>query len=152
MSDDGYTVARGKIASLHIGVEVKILAKAMIKQIDRVISDLKNQVVEMKRGGGRPICIGIVGVNFAEVYTSYEGKRRFQTTGTGSYRHPAQEAQEAKERLVNSAKPAFDEFLILPFRASNEKPYPFSWVDLESTERDYAAMLVRVSREYEVRF
>jgi hypothetical protein len=50
--DSGYQVARGPIATVEIGVEVKILAKAMIKQIDRVINDLRNQVVQFKRGGG----------------------------------------------------------------------------------------------------
>ena len=42
--DQGYLVARGPIATVEIGVEVKILAKATIKQIDRVINDLRNQV------------------------------------------------------------------------------------------------------------
>ena len=54
MIDPGYLVARGPIATVEIGVEVKVLAKAMIKQIDRVINDLRNQVVQFKRGGGRP--------------------------------------------------------------------------------------------------
>jgi hypothetical protein len=47
--DAGYEVARGKIATVEIGVEVKILAKAMIKQIDRVITDLQNQVVQFRK-------------------------------------------------------------------------------------------------------
>ena len=41
--DPGYKVARGPVATIEIGVEVKILAKAMIKQIDRVKSDLVNR-------------------------------------------------------------------------------------------------------------
>ncbi|HXY24410.1 MAG TPA: hypothetical protein VEI73_07145 [Candidatus Acidoferrum sp.] len=68
--DEGYRIARGIVATVEIGVEVKILAKAMIKQIDRVISDLRNQVEEFKKGGGNPICIGIVGVNHAEKYVA----------------------------------------------------------------------------------
>src|SRR6266568_7801486 len=32
--DPGYLVARGPIATVKIGIEVKVLAKAMIKQID----------------------------------------------------------------------------------------------------------------------
>src|SRR6185436_12028137 len=44
ITDAGYSVSRGPIATVEIGVEVKILAKAMIKQIDRVITDLRNQV------------------------------------------------------------------------------------------------------------
>src|SRR5260370_28957244 len=42
--DPGYLVARGPIATVEIGVEVKVLAKAMNKQIDRVKTDLSNQV------------------------------------------------------------------------------------------------------------
>lgn len=64
--DSGYVVARGPIATVEIGIEVKILAKAMIKQIDRVINDLRNQVVQFKRGGGHPICLAVVGINQAE--------------------------------------------------------------------------------------
>jgi hypothetical protein len=40
IADVGFAVARGPIATVEIGVEVKILAKAMIKQIDRVTGDL----------------------------------------------------------------------------------------------------------------
>lgn len=36
IADPGYLVARGRVATVEIGVEMKILAKAMIKQIDRV--------------------------------------------------------------------------------------------------------------------
>ena len=38
VEDAGFDVARGSIANVEIGVEVKILAKAMIKQIDRVFA------------------------------------------------------------------------------------------------------------------
>ena len=69
----GYTVGRGPIATVEIGVEVKILAKAMIKQIDRVISDLRNQVAQFRRGGGNPICVAVVGINQAESAVGYEG-------------------------------------------------------------------------------
>lgn len=41
ISDPGFSVARGKIATIEIGAEMKILSKAMIKQIDRVVSDLQ---------------------------------------------------------------------------------------------------------------
>jgi hypothetical protein len=77
VTDSGYLVARGPIATVEIGIEVKILAKAMIKQIDRVINDLRNQVVQFKRGGGNPICIAVVGVNQAESTVGYEGDRPF---------------------------------------------------------------------------
>src|SRR5579864_4494574 len=70
IADDGFAVARGPIATIEIGVETKILAKAMIKQVDRVIGDLVRQTEEFKKRGGHPICVGIVGVNFAPQYTS----------------------------------------------------------------------------------
>ena len=69
ITDVGYAVARGKVATVEIGVEVKILSKAMIKQIDRVIGDLQKQVAQFKRGGGTPICVALVGINQAP-YTS----------------------------------------------------------------------------------
>ena len=74
-------VARGPVATIEIGAETKILAKAMIKQIDRVISDLINQVTQFKRGGGSPICVAFIGINFAEQYVSFEGRRRWPTDG-----------------------------------------------------------------------
>jgi len=43
ITEKGMLVARGPVATIEIGAETKILAKAMIKQIDRVISDLLNQ-------------------------------------------------------------------------------------------------------------
>lgn len=150
----GHVVSRGPIATVEIGGEVKILLKAMIKQIDRVVSDLRGQVDQFRRGGGSgsPICVGIVGVNWADHCVGYEGERPFPTTGRGSYRHPVQEAAEAVSRLEREAKSAFDEFLILPFRATNEPPFAFDWVDARGTERDYGAALVRIGREYDKRF
>jgi len=88
--DPGYQVGRGPIATVEIGVEVKILAKAMIKQIDRVINDLRNQVAQFRRGGGRPICIAIVGINQAESTVGFEGDRPYPTTGKGGFLHPIQ--------------------------------------------------------------
>src|SRR5688572_31334212 len=55
------------------------LAKAMIKQIDRVIGDLQRQILMFRKRGGNPICIGFVGINWSDAYTSYEGRRRFPT-------------------------------------------------------------------------
>ncbi len=152
IADPGYEVARGQIATVEIGVEVKILAKAMIKQIDRVTNDLRNQVAQFKRGGGNPICVAIVGVNEAPLYVSYEGKRKFPTTGRGGFSHPSQEAPEAERRLLQDARPVYDEFLVFRFRATNKPPYPFEWLSYESTQLDYAAALTRISREYERRF
>jgi len=151
IADRGYRVARGPVANVEIGVEVKILAKAMLKQIDRVINDLRNQVTQFRRGAGQPICVGIVGVNHAQVTTSYEGARAFMTDGK-KHKHPYQEAPQAERRLLDEATPAFDEFLLLRYRASNVEPYPFEWADLNASGLDYGAILTRVSREYDRRF
>src|SRR5439155_24320256 len=142
--DPGYVVGRGKIATVEIGVEVKVLAKAMIKQIDRVINDLRNQVSQFRRGGGNPICVAIVGVNHARYCVSYEGDRSFRTTGSGGFLHPHQEAPEAEQRLGLEASPVFDEFLVFRYRATNEAPYPFEWVSYEDTRLDYSAALARI--------
>jgi hypothetical protein len=151
ITDPGFVVARGHIATVEIGAEVKIVAKAMIKQIDRVIGDLNKQVQEFRKGGGRPICVGVVGVNHADFYTSYEGDRSYPTDGR-KYKHPAQEAREAAARLRAQARPNFNHFLIIPFRATNMEPYPFEWVSLTNTEMEYGAILTRICREYEERF
>jgi hypothetical protein len=149
--EEGFAVARGPVATIEIGVETKILAKAMIKQIDRVIGDLIRQTEEFKKRGGDPICIGIAAVNFSEVYTSYEGERAFLTDGR-RYKHPIQEAHDAIARLEQYARPSFDEFLSLTFVATNTPPYPFSWVDEQKVVLEYSALLTRVSREYDRRF
>jgi hypothetical protein len=152
IADPGYAVARGPIATVEIGCEIKILAKAMIKQIDRVIGDLIKQVAHFRRGAGQPICVGVVGINHAAEYTSYERRRAWPTDGSASYRHPVQEASAAESRLLIQAKPSFDEFLVLRFRATNRKPYPFEWLDESATKLDYGAILTRISREYDRRF
>jgi len=149
--DPGFAVARGPVATIEIGVETKILAKAMIKQIDRVIGDLVRQTEEFKKRGGQPICVGVVGVNFANQYTSYEGDRTFPTDGR-KYKHPTQEAEEAISRLLQRAAPCFDEFLIPKFDAANTPPHPFSWVNEQRTLLEYSALLTRLSRTYEERF
>jgi hypothetical protein len=150
--EPGYLVARGPIATVEIGVEVKILAKAMIKQIDRVINDLCSQVTQFRHGGGNPICVAVVGINHAESMIGYEGDRPFPTTGRAGFLHPAQEAPGAEHRLRERAQPAFDEFLILRFRATNAPPFPFDWVDYNATRLDYAAALTRISARYQQRF
>ena len=150
--DPGYKVARGPVATIEIGVEVKILAKAMIKQIDRVKSDLVNQVHNFRRrsGSSNPICVAVLGINYAEVTTGYEGDRSFRTDG-GPNKHPIQEAEPARVRLATVA-PDYDEFLILKYRATNEPPYPFEWVNHRETTLEYGAALIRISNEYQRRF
>jgi hypothetical protein len=150
--EPGYAVARGPIATVEIGIEVKVLAKAMIKQIDRVINDLCNQVTQFRRGGGNPICVAVVGINRAENVIGYEGDRPFPTTGRAGFLHPIQEAPEAERRLREQAQPAFDEFLVLRYRATNAAPFPFEWVDYNSTRLDYAAALSRIGSRYQQRF
>lgn len=152
ITDSGYVVTRGPIATVEIGIEVKILAKAMIKQIDRVITDLRNQADQFKHGGGRPICVAVVGINQAESTVGYEGDRAFPTTGKQGFLHPYQEAPEAERRLLADAAPKFDEFLVLRFKATNAPPYPFQWVNYRDTRLDYAAALARISAEYQQRF
>lgn len=149
--EEGYKVYRGPIATVEIGIEVKILAKAMIKQIDRVINDLGRQAVHFRSKGGNPVCVGIVGINHASEYLSFEGERSFPTDGS-RYKHPIQEATEAERRLKEFAAPNFDEFLILKFIATNMPPLHFRWVNAKKVEHSYGASLVRISQQYEQRF
>ena len=151
VSDDGFAVRRGQIATIEIGIEVKIMMKAMIKQIDRVINDLKGQSREFGLRNGNPIRVGIAGINHAAHCTTYEGERSFTTDGR-NHRHPIDEAADTMERLRNGAAAAFDEFLILRFEATNEPPYRFSWIDEKAAELDYGAALARISQSYETRF
>jgi len=152
VTDKGYLVSRGPIATVEIGIEVKVLTKAMIKQIDRVINDLRNQVVQFKRGGGNPICVAVVGINHAESTIGFEGDRSFPTTGRQGFLHPFQEAAEAERRLQSEAAPEFDEFIVLRFKATNAPDYPFEWVSYDETRLDYAAALSRISARYQQRF
>lgn len=150
--DPGYRVARGPVATIEIGVEMKILLKAMIKQIDRVINDLRNQVLQFRRAGGNPICVAIIGINEAESVVGYEGERSFPTTGRGGYLHPSQEASEAQRRLRAQIASDYDEFLVLRFKATNAQPYPFEWANQDEARLDYAAALTRISARYQQRF
>ena len=150
--EPGFSVARGQISNVEIGVEVKILAKAMIKQIGRVENDLRDQVAQFHRGANAPICVGIVGINHADHCVSYEGDRTWPTDGL-RHKHPKQEADEAERRLKDALSATkFDELIFLRYRATNEDPYPFEWVDDVETRLDYGAALTRISRAYEVRF
>jgi hypothetical protein len=151
LTEKGMLVARGPVATIEVGAETKILAKAMIKQIDRVITDLINQSTQFRRSGGNPICVAFVGINFAEQYVSFEGRKKWPTDGK-RYKHPIQEAAQAEQRLKDKARPAFDEFQVLRFRATNAKPFPFEWVNLSETEMEYSSVLTRVSRDYDRRF
>ncbi len=148
--DQGFAVSRGPIANVEMGMEVKILAKAMIKQIDRVKNDLMNQARQFRRSDARAIVAAIVGINHAKVYRSYEGQREFLTDGS-KYKHPAQEAAAAT-RHIEEIRAEFDELLVLPFTATNLDPFPFEWVNANLTRQDYGSFLVRLSRHYDQRF
>jgi hypothetical protein len=149
IADSGYAVRRGPIATIEIGIEVKIIHKAMLKQIDRVITDMKNQVAEFKSHHGKPITVGVVGINCAATTVSYEGPgRSYKTTGKGGYMHPYQEADEAERRMRSLAGPSFDEFLILRYKATNEPPFPFSWDKAAKANQEYGAILTRVSSRF----
>ncbi len=151
VNDAGFQVARGHVANIQIGVEVKIIAQAMIKQIMRVINVLEAQSTAFRRRTPETICVGIVGVNHASRYTSHEGSRVWKTDGAARP-HPVQEAREAETRLRNDAAQYFDEFLILGFAATNEAPYEFRWVNHQQTSLDYGAILARISNLYDARF
>jgi hypothetical protein len=141
----GRLVSEGVIAEPHIGCEVKIAAKAQQKQIDRVLNDLRGFGVRMRSLHARCINVAVVGVNHEATYVSYEGKRR--------YRHPLRpnEALETVER-IREIENDFDEVLVLSFRATNVRPFPFEWVDEAKTRRDYGAILTRVGSLYDERF
>lgn len=147
----GIGVAFGEVATIEIGAEVKVLAKAMRKQLDRVCTDLINQAAEFRRHGGSPICVGIVGVNWAQSYTGYEGRKAWPTDGR-KYPHPFEEAKDVERDLFSRVAQKFDEFLFLRFNATNQRPFAFSWVNQSSTEKEYGAALVRISIQYESRF
>lgn len=141
----GFDVARGPVATVEIGVEVKILATAMIKQIDRVINDLRNQAATFRRLNPKSVAIGIVGVNYSYNYVSFEGDRCFRS-------EPIKEAKRAQARLIEGVGDAFDELLVLPFAITNESPHPFAWPDERDTEQHYNSAILRVSNLYESRF
>jgi hypothetical protein len=145
--EPGAKVLRGPVATVLIGAEMKILAKSMIKQIDRVMNDLLGQAETFKHQTGRTITVAIVGVNFSDSYTSYEGNRRYPARPA-----PAREAPTAIDRLTQRVTPAFDELLILRFKATNVRPFPFAWVDERETRQAYGAAILRISELFENRF
>ena len=144
---DGFAVRRGPIATLEIGAECKTVGKAMLKQIDRVINDLGGQARTFRRQTRDVIRVAIVGVNFSENYTSYEGNRAYPAQVS-----PAREAPKVIPLVEKEVRRLYDELLILRFKATNVPPYPFEWVDRNDTYSDYAAALVRLSKLYDERF
>ena len=147
MPETGFLVNRGPLANVLIGAEVKILAKAMIKQIDRVITDLRHQAQTFRLQNSAAVAVGIVGVNHAESYVSYEAERTYPAKPP-----PSREAPTAVSRLSQGAAGSYDEFLVLRFRATNVAPYPFEWVDERDTQQSYAAAVLRIAQLFESRF
>jgi hypothetical protein len=119
----------------------------MIKQIDRVMSDLEGQAATFRRQNPRAISVGLVGVNWSPEYTSYEGDREYPADPP-----PSREAPTAIARIQQRVTGAFDELLILEFRATNVIPYPFEWVNESQLRKEYSAALLRISNEFEARF
>ncbi len=143
----GYLVHRGPVATLRIGAEMKVVGTKQIAQIDRVMNDLLSQAATFRRTTRAALAAGIVAVNFAEKYTSYEGRRAFPAKYP-----PSRDAPEIVARLEQTVRPAYDELLILKFRATNRPPYPFEWIDEGETRMIYNSALLRLSNEYDVRF
>lgn len=143
----GYRVARGAVADVEVGAEVKILATKMIAQIDRVTTDLVNQAETFRRQNTRAIRVAIAGVNHATEYTGHEGARRHIAKVA-----PAREAADICRRLDQLVRPSYDELLILRFVANNRPPFAFEWVNEAETRAAYASALVRISAEYQSRF
>lgn len=148
----GFAVARGSTAGIEIGTEIKIFAKSMSKQVGRVIPVLNDQAAQFRKKSNEAITIGIVGVNHADQYVSYERDTTYPTTGTSDAPHPSQEAGATIARLRREVESKFDEFLVLRFRATNVTPHPFAWVSESEAVHEYAAMVARVAALYERRF
>lgn len=152
----GYSVTRGGVATIDIGVEVKILNKAMQKQIDRVVGDLEKQVKHWRRLNktGNLMSVAVIGINHADYTLGYEGPARAWRTDGKKYANPADEAPKIIRRIRDDiiGPEIYDEVLVLNYRARNEQPFEFSWVDPAATQSAYAAVLKRVGVLYEARF
>ncbi len=146
----GFGVLQGMVALTHIGAEFKIIATAHLKQIDRVLQDLTGSATSLKEKSPSAITVGFAAVNYSEQWTGVEGSRTFPVTRKPQ--RALQESEETSRRLIEIARPAFNEFLLLRFKATNQDPYPFSWLHDRGTEADYGAALIRISNLYEQRF
>ncbi len=146
----GFAALQGMVALTHIGAEFKIIATAHLKQIDRVLNDLTGSASSLKEKSRNAITVGFAAVNYSERWTGIEGTRSFPVE-----RKPLRaltESDETSRRLLEIARPCFDEFVLLRFKATNREPYPFSWLDERGTRADYGAALIRISNLYEQRF
>ncbi len=98
---DGFSVARGEVSTVEIGIEVKIVSKAMQKQRDRVNGDLAKQVAAFQTKANNPVCVGVVGINWSDRYTNYDGGRTYPTNGRRDP-HPVQQAEGTEAWLKAS--------------------------------------------------
>lgn len=153
----GSAIPRGRVATLDIGVEVKILNKAMIKQINDRIAGLQSQAEYFAKGRdgrrrGDPISVAVIGLNCADYTIGYEGDRSYRTDGSGNQPHPCQEVDEVERRLNAEVRPSFDEMIVLRYKAANDAPFLFSWVSENEARATYGASLMRIALEFERRF
>ena len=146
----GFTVRQGMVALTHIGAEFKIIATAHLKQIDRVLNDLTGSATSLKEKSEQAITVGFAAVNYSEHWTGMEGTRSFPVKRTP--KRAVEASDETSRRLLEIARPAFDEFVLLKFRATNQEPFPFSWLNAAGTAADYGAALIRIAALYEKRF
>ena len=145
--NEGFSVPEGSVAEPRISCEVKIMAKSQQKQIDRVISDLDNFALRMKSLNRKCINVAIIGINHESDYISREGRRPFK------HKLREQEPTTVREKLLRQlSEKKYDEILILEFRATNQKPYPFHWLDAGAVDLDYGAALTRIGERYQERF
>ncbi len=139
---NGYDVLRGPTATLRIGIEVKIPATAMLRQVDRVISDLNKQARVFEELSRKAPTGAIVGLNWANDYLSFEGDRT-----TVARKAPSREAGEVRRRIQEQVRD-YDELLFLEFKATNREPYNFAWINSAATRELYAAALLGVSNQF----
>lgn len=121
------------------------LLRHAVKQIDRVINDLEGFALRMKRLNKKCINVAVVGVNHEPNYIGFEGTREFR------HKLRADEPLVVMNRLGVLAT-SYDEVLLLPFRATNQPPFPFSWGGPRKAELDYASVLTRIGERYQERF
>ena len=121
------------------------MAKSQTKQIDRVLNDLEGFALKMKRLNPECINVAVVGVNHETDYVGHEGRRRFKDS------LGRREAANTEQRLYDLTT-TYDEVLILQFKATNARPFPFTWANERSVRLDYGAVLTRVAAAFEKRF
>ena len=94
------------------------------------------------------------GIRFFETAESYGEMHRMLGVALKGIPRDTYRIMSKVTTFHDGANPAekFDEFQILRFRATNIAPFPFEWEDLERTSKEYGALLIRVSREYDRRF